>query len=85
MMTVGGGPIRVRKAMATELRGLSWAIIASKHRSLRQAAKALNVRQSTPSRAVSDLESQWVLFEQWRHASNSRKTEIAGRSAKRRQ
>jgi hypothetical protein len=39
-----------------ELRHLRWAIIASQHRSLRQAADALNVRQSTLSRCIRDLE-----------------------------
>ncbi|WP_244406233.1 LysR family transcriptional regulator [Methylocella silvestris] len=42
--------------MADELRDLRWAIVASQHRSLRQAAEALNVRQSTLSRRLRDLE-----------------------------
>jgi len=39
-----------------ELRELRWAIVASQHRSLRQAAEALNIRQSTLSRCLHDLE-----------------------------
>lgn len=42
--------------MAVELKELRWAIIASQYRSLRQAAEALNVRQSTLSRCLRDLE-----------------------------
>lgn len=51
--------------MAIELRDLRWAIIAARHRSLRQAAEVLNVRQSTLSRALRDLESRLgaTLFE----------------------
>ncbi len=42
--------------MTVELRDLRWAITASQHRSLRQAAEALNIRQSTLSRGLRDLE-----------------------------
>lgn len=42
--------------MADEFRDLRWAIIASQHRSLRRAAESLNVRQSTLSRRLRDLE-----------------------------
>lgn len=42
--------------MNVELRDLRWAIIASQHRSLRNAASSLNIRQSTLSRRLSDLE-----------------------------
>lgn len=51
--------------MPVDLRDLRWAIVTAQHRSLRQAADALNVRQSTLSRALRDLESQLdaVLFE----------------------
>ncbi|WOJ88431.1 LysR family transcriptional regulator [Methylocapsa polymorpha] len=42
--------------MSVELRDLKWAIIAARHRSLRQAAETLNVRQSTLSRRLRDLE-----------------------------
>jgi DNA-binding transcriptional LysR family regulator len=42
--------------MTVELRDLRWAIVASQHRSLRQAAEALNIRQSTLSRGLRDLE-----------------------------
>jgi DNA-binding transcriptional LysR family regulator len=48
-----------------ELRDLRWAIVAAQHRSLRQAAEALNIRQSTLSRGLRDLEFQLgaTLFE----------------------
>lgn len=51
--------------VSVELRDLSWAIVASQHRSLRQAAATLNIRQSTLSRALRDLEFRvgTVLFE----------------------
>lgn len=51
--------------MSVELRILRWAITAARHRSLRQAAKTLNVRQSTLSRRLSDLEHELgaILFE----------------------
>lgn len=39
-----------------ELRDLQWAILAAQHRSLRQAATVLNIRQSTLSRRLRDLE-----------------------------
>lgn len=42
--------------VAFELRELRWAITTAQHRSLRQAAEALNVRQSTLSRRLRDLE-----------------------------
>ena len=44
--------------MSVELRDLKWAIVASQHRSLRQAAETLNVRQSTLSRRLRDMESR---------------------------
>jgi len=40
------------------LREMRWAIVAGQHRSLRQAALALQVRQSTLSRSLRDLEHQ---------------------------
>jgi DNA-binding transcriptional LysR family regulator len=43
--------------MPIELQELRWAIIATQHRSLRQAAEALNIRQSTLSRRLRSLES----------------------------
>lgn len=43
--------------MPIELQDLRWAIIATQHRSLRQAAEALNIRQSTLSRRLRGLES----------------------------
>lgn len=51
--------------MVVELQDLRWAIIASQHRSLRQAAERLNIRQSTLSRRLRDLEHRLgaVLFE----------------------
>lgn len=51
--------------MTIEFRDLRWAIVAAQHRSLRQAAEALNIRQSTLSRGLRDLEFQLgaTLFE----------------------
>ncbi len=51
--------------MTIELRELKWAITAAQHRSLRQAAEELNIRQSTLSRRICDLEHHLgaVLFE----------------------
>ncbi|MDR3534801.1 MAG: LysR family transcriptional regulator [Rhodopila sp.] len=51
--------------MTAELRDLRWAIVAGRYRSLRQAAETLNVRQSTLSRRLRDLEHRLggVLFE----------------------
>ncbi len=48
-----------------ELRDLRLAVFASQHRSLRQAAEAINIRQSTLSRRLHSLEFQLgaVLFE----------------------
>lgn len=43
--------------MSVELRDLKWLVVASQHRSLRQAAEHLNVRQSTLSRRLRDIES----------------------------
>ncbi|WP_338829740.1 LysR family transcriptional regulator [Bradyrhizobium sp. 27S5] len=51
--------------MSVEIRDLRWAIVAAQHRSLRQAAEALHIRQSTLSRRLRDLEYQLgaTLFE----------------------
>ncbi|RWL93233.1 MAG: LysR family transcriptional regulator [Mesorhizobium sp.] len=51
--------------MTTEFRKLRWAIVAAQHRSLRQAAEILNIRQSTLSRSLRDLELQFgaILFD----------------------
>jgi len=51
--------------LAVELRIMRWAITAAQYRSLRQAAEMLNVRQSTLSRGLRDLEHHLgaVLFE----------------------
>jgi DNA-binding transcriptional LysR family regulator len=48
-----------------EFRDLRWALVASRHRSLRRAAQALGIRQSTLSRGLRDLECRLgvVLFE----------------------
>jgi DNA-binding transcriptional LysR family regulator len=43
--------------MPIELKDLRWAIIVTQHRSLRQAAERLNIRQSTLSRRLRSLES----------------------------
>ncbi len=42
--------------MTIELQDLRWALVVSQHRSLRQAADTLNIRQSTVSRRLRDLE-----------------------------
>lgn len=44
--------------MSIELRDMRWAIVAAQHRSLRQAAKSLNVRQSTLSRRLREMEDR---------------------------
>lgn len=51
--------------MKIELEDMRWAIIASQHRSLRQASEALNIRQSTLSRRIRHVEYQLgaTLFE----------------------
>lgn len=51
--------------MSIEIRDLRWAIVAAQHRSLRQASETLNIRQSTLSRCLRDLERKLgvVLFE----------------------
>lgn len=41
-----------------ELRDLRWAVVTSQHRSLRQAAQALNVRQSTLSHRLWFIEDR---------------------------
>ncbi|WP_346726643.1 LysR family transcriptional regulator [Acidiphilium multivorum] len=40
------------------MRDMRWAIVASQHRSLRQAAESLNVRQSTLSRRLREMEAK---------------------------
>jgi DNA-binding transcriptional LysR family regulator len=64
--------------MSVELRDLRWVIAASQHRSLRQAAEHLNIRQSTLSRRLRNIESciGVELFE--RNNGGTRPT-IAGR------
>jgi DNA-binding transcriptional LysR family regulator len=42
--------------VSVDVRGLQWAIVAGQHKSLRQAAAVLNIRQSTLSRGLRDLE-----------------------------
>jgi DNA-binding transcriptional LysR family regulator len=51
--------------VTVEVQDLKWAITASQHRSLRQAAETLGVRQSTLSRRLADLEQRLgaVLFQ----------------------
>jgi len=44
--------------VSVELRDIRWAIVAAQHRSLRQAAAALNIRQSTLSRCLRALEQR---------------------------
>lgn len=64
--------------MPIELRELRWATVAAQYRSLRQAAGALSVRQSTLSRCLRELEDKLgiTLFE--RSNSGTRPT-LAGR------
>jgi DNA-binding transcriptional LysR family regulator len=42
--------------VSVDVRGLQWAIVAGQHKSLRQAAAVLNIRESTLSRGLRDLE-----------------------------
>lgn len=63
--------------MTIELRDLRWAIVASRHRSLRQAAEELNVRQSTLSRCMRDLEN-CVGFSLFERTNGGTRTTIAG-------
>ena len=51
--------------MTVKIRDLRWAIVASQHKSLRQAAETLNIRQSILSRRLRDMEYRLgaVLFE----------------------
>jgi hypothetical protein len=55
----------VEDAVGVELRVLRWAIVAAQHKSLRRAAESLNIRQSTLSRGLRDLEHRLgaILFE----------------------
>ncbi len=55
-----------------ELSDLRWAVVTSQHRSLRQAAEALNIRQSTLSRRLHEIERQLdvVLFERTKGGTN---------------
>jgi DNA-binding transcriptional LysR family regulator len=46
----------VEDAVRVELRALRWAIIAAQHKSLRRAAETQNIRLSTLSQALRDLE-----------------------------
>lgn len=59
--------------MEIETRDLRWAIAISQHRSLRQAAVALNVRQCTLSRRVRDMEIRLgvTLFERGQGGTRS--------------
>ena len=51
--------------MEIELRDLRWAVAAGQHRSLRQAAETLGIRQSTLSRELRGLETrlETILFD----------------------
>ena len=55
-----------------ELSDLRLAVVTSQHRSLRQAAEALNIRQSTLSRRLHEIERQLdvVLFERTKGGTN---------------
>lgn len=72
--------------MNVEFRDLRWAIAASQHRSLRQAAESLNVKQSTLSRRLRDMEYRLgaTLFERtnggtWPTTAGQEFLETAGR------
>ncbi len=64
--------------MIVELRDFRWAVVASQHRSLRQAAESLNVRQSTLSRRLRDLESR-LGAELFERTNGGTRPTIAGR------
>jgi DNA-binding transcriptional LysR family regulator len=61
-----------------ELRDLKWAIVASQHRSLRRAAEVLNIRQSTLSRHLRDME-QRVGAQLFHRANGGTSTTMPGR------
>ena len=67
-----------KPSMSVEFRDLRWAIVASQNRSLRRAAEVLNIRQSTLSRRLRDLEEHLgvPLFER---TSGGTRATIAGR------
>jgi DNA-binding transcriptional LysR family regulator len=50
--------MKVSQFLTVELRDLRWAIAISQHRSLRQAAETLNIRQSTLSRRLREVEDR---------------------------
>jgi DNA-binding transcriptional LysR family regulator len=50
--------MEVSQFLTVELRALRWAIAISQHRSLRQAAETLNIRHSTLSRRLRDVEGR---------------------------
>jgi Bacterial regulatory helix-turn-helix protein, lysR family len=56
---------------SVELRDLGLAVIAAEHRSLRKAAEAINIRQSTLSRRLRDLEHRFGAVT-WRQLANER-------------
>lgn len=64
--------------MTVELRDLRWAIVASQHRSLRQAAASLNIRQSTLSRKLRDMEGR-VGTQLFERTNGGTRPTIAGR------
>jgi DNA-binding transcriptional LysR family regulator len=64
--------------MSVELRDLKWAIAASQHRSLRQAAEHLNVRQSTLSRRLRGVENR-LGVELFERTNGGTRPTIAGR------
>ena len=64
--------------MSVELQDLRWAITVSQHRSLRQAAEALNVRQSTLSRRLRDMEGR-LEAELFERSSGGTRPTAAGR------
>jgi len=64
--------------MSVDLRDLRWAVVASQHRSLRKAAEALNVRQSTLSRRLRDMEHR-VGAQLFERTNGGTRPTVAGR------
>jgi DNA-binding MarR family transcriptional regulator len=65
-------------AVMVELQDMRWAITASQHRSLRQAAETLNVRQSTLSRRLRDMEYR-LGAELFERTNGGTRTTVVGR------
>ncbi|MFG1420017.1 LysR family transcriptional regulator [Xanthobacter sp. V0B-10] len=64
--------------MTVEIRDLRWAVVVSQHRSLRQAAERLNIRQSTLSRCLKDMENR-LGVELFERSNGGTRPTVAGR------